>query len=166
MITREKVYADSYLVGRVRRYHTWPMLQAQTVGGHAWGVACIYVAVFGLPRAEVLLHCLHHDSGELWAGDLPFGVKNKIPGLKAAMDIAEEYGLRMLDIKLPELQDDEKVKIKICDLLEMHRHGWHEVMMGNQFAVPVMQDTASAAQALAGKHCHSESVNRWLEEFR
>jgi len=162
MISRDQVYASRYLAGRVKRYSTWPMLQAQSVGEHCWGVACIYVEVFGLPRSEVLYYCLHHDSGELWSGDLPFGTKLKVNGLKDRMEEAEAIGLQKLEIRLPDLLLIERVQVKISDLLEMYETGKHEVNLGNNYAYPIMHDTSSAAQKIAAQHGLSNKVNDWL----
>jgi 5'-deoxynucleotidase YfbR-like HD superfamily hydrolase len=139
------------------------MINAQTVGHHCWRVACIFVEVFGLPRVEVLYYCLHHDSGELYAGDVPFGVKKVVPGLKDAMDNAESIGLKQLDIRLPELTKEEQIQVKICDYLEMHETGEYELKMGNKYAEPIVKDTMYAAQRLANESCWSEHVNMWLD---
>jgi len=162
MMHRQEIYRSRYLAGCVKRYSTWPMLQQQTVGHHCWRVANIYVECFGMPRAEVLYYCLNHDSGELWAGDLPFGVKARLPALKEAMNEAEAIGLQQLELKLPELSHMEIVQCKICDLLEMHECGEHEMKMGNTYAEPIYRDTAHAAQRLAGELCVSQKVNDWL----
>jgi 5'-deoxynucleotidase YfbR-like HD superfamily hydrolase len=162
MISRERVYSSRFLAGQVTRYHVWPTITQQTVAAHSWRVACIIVEVFGLPRADVLYYALHHDSGELWAGDVPFTVKAKTPGLREAMNCAEDSGRRLLDLRLPELTTWELVQVKIADLLEMHEYGEMEVNLGNQYAEPVRLDTMLAAQKLAAEHCYSDLVNRWL----
>jgi hypothetical protein len=162
-VDRDQIYASRHLAGRVKRYSTWPTLHQQTIGEHCWRVAGIFVEIFGMPRAEVLYFTLHHDSGELWAGDLPFGIKKAVVGLKDCMNMAEQIGLQYLGIKLPELTKSELVQVKICDLLEMHEFGKIEIDMGNKYAFPIIKDTLYLAQRLAGEHCFSEKVNRWLE---
>jgi 5'-deoxynucleotidase YfbR-like HD superfamily hydrolase len=119
------------------------MLTRQTDAEHAWRVATIYCEVFGLPRAEVLFYCLHHDSGELWGGDIPFSVKAATPGMREASNLAEAEGLRRLGITMPKLDPDEFSRVKVSDLLEMWEHGRHELRLGNQYALPVVQDTYS-----------------------
>jgi len=142
------------------------MIRPQTIAEHCWRVAGIYVEVFGLPRVEVLYFCLHHDSGELWSGDVPFKLKESNPDLGKAMREAEQVGLKMLNIKLPTITTQEKVQVKISDLLEMHETGWIEYHMGNQFAEPIMKDTLAAAWNLAGENCVSENIKRWLGDRR
>lgn len=149
---REAIQADRFFAGRVKRYHTWPTLHQQTVAEHCWRVAGIYVELFGMPRAEVLYYCLHHDSGELSSGDMPFMAKDRVPGLRAAMRASEAQGLKVLGIKLPKLTKREQWRVKIADLLEMHEFGKIEVMMGNTLAQPIVDDTLSAAIAIARRH--------------
>ena len=105
-----------------------------------------------MPRAEVLAYALWHDCGEMFSGDLPFMVKNAVPGLADAMKLAEAYGLKQLGITLPELNPLEKAQVKIADLLEMHEFGAMEVLMGNQFGAAVRDDTLAAAWRLSKEH--------------
>lgn len=149
---RASVYRDIHMAGRVKRYHTWPVLHQQTVAEHCWGVASLYAAIFGMPRAEVFYYCLHHDSGELWAGDLPFTVKDKVPGLREAMEDGERAGRAILNVLLPQLTDQEKRRVKICDLLEMYFFGLIEVAMGNTYGSPIAADTWAAAIKTAGDY--------------
>lgn len=162
MIDRNEMYRSRYLAGCVLRYASWPMIKTQTVGHHCWRVACILVEIFGMPRAEVLYYCLHHDSGELWAGDIPFGVKLQVPVLKEAMNTAETIGLNQLGLRLPELTKEERIQVKICDLLEMHETGEHELNLGNKYAESIRRDTLYAAQTIARESCMSEYVNGWI----
>ena len=163
MINRGEIYRSVHLAGCVKRYSTWPMIHEQTVGHHCWRVATIFVEIFGLPRAEVLLFCLHHDSGELYAGDIPFRIKREVQGLKDLMNAAEDLGLHQLGIELPILTKEERIQVKIADLLEMHERGEYEFNLGNQYAEPIIMDTMYEAQKLAGESCMSEHVNRWLQ---
>jgi hypothetical protein len=80
------------------------------------------------------------------------------------MDYAEELGLRQLEIKLPELTKEERIQVKIADLLEMHERGEYEYNLGNAYAEPIIWDTMHDAQKLAKEFCMSEHVNRWLTE--
>jgi len=146
---REEILSSRQLAGRVKRFHTWPVLHQQTVGEHSARVATIYVEVFGLPRAEVLYYCLHHDSGHMTSGDSPFPVKTTLPGMKHACDAAEKMGLDALGVELPKLSKLEKRRVKICDLLEMYEFGVVELNMGNIYAIPIVRDTRETALEMA-----------------
>jgi 5'-deoxynucleotidase YfbR-like HD superfamily hydrolase len=132
------------MAGRVKRYHTWPTLQEQSVAAHSWRVATIYIQLFGLPRAEVLEYLLFHDCGELFAGDTPFYVKRCRPGLKTASDEASEHGLAVLGIALPELTSVEKGQVRCADLLEMYEMGAIESRMGNFYGIIVCANIVEA----------------------
>lgn len=162
-MNRDDIYRSKYLAGCVKRYHAWPMIREQTVGHHCWRVATMFVEIFGMPRAEVLYYCLHHDSGELWAGDIPFRGKRTVE-LKRAMDHSEEMGREKLGIHLPELTKEELIQVKICDLLEMYETGEYEFNLGNKYAEPIMDDTLQSATALANGSCMSQHVENWLTQ--
>lgn len=151
-LNRGQIYASRYLAGKVKRYHTWPMIHPQSVAEHCWRVANLYVDIFGMPRAEVLYYCLNHDSGELSAGDPPFGVKRNVHGYQEAHRRAEQMGLLNLGIRLPELTELELVKVKICDLCEMHETGLHEMRLGNSYAEPIVEDTIAMANKLVAEY--------------
>jgi hypothetical protein len=80
------------------------------------------------------------------------------------MDAAEDLGLHQLGIELPALTKEERIQVKIADLLEMHERGEYEFNLGNTYAEPIVMDTMYEAQKLAGESCMSEHVNRWLQE--
>jgi 5'-deoxynucleotidase YfbR-like protein len=160
-MNRKQIYASRHLAGRVQRYHAWPVLHIQTVAEHSCRVAQIVVEIFGMPRAEVLYCCLHHDSGELWTGDVPFSVKQHNPAFHAAYELEEQYGLQMLKLELPKLTEQERVRVKIADLLEMWEFGHIEMLMGNSLAECVVDDTLGAALKLAKEHGMSEQVDKW-----
>lgn len=134
--------------GRVRRYHTWVVHHQQTVGEHCWQVALVYEQVWGPLRAEVERYIRHHDTAELVVGDPPFPVKANNPELKAGYDALEGPALERLGVALPVLTAEERVKVKVADLLEMMVLGMTEREMGNLLAAPVVTRTERAAYAL------------------
>lgn len=134
------------------------MLISQSVGEHSARVATIYVEIFGLPRAEVLYYVLHHDSGELHAGDPPFPVKKLIAGYKDACDVAEARGLASLGVELPDLADWELRRVKVADLMEMWETGWHEMRLGNSYARPIVDDTIEAATRVLSEVSASDGI--------
>lgn len=159
---RDRIYRSQAMAARVKRYHGWQTLHIQTVGEHSARVANIYVSIFGLPRAEVLYYALNHDAGELLAGDVPFGGKDKVPGLRIAISEAETAGLSLLGIELPTLTAQECARLKIADLLEMHEFGRIEELMGNRLAAPVTTDTLASALRKAAEIGELSIVEDWL----
>lgn len=160
-MTREEVYATRPLANRVKRYACWPTIYQQTVGEHSCRVAQIYVEIFGLPRAEVLYYAIWHDGGEQTAGDPPFPIKTIVPEYKAAHAAAERIGFIRLGLELPELTPLEKVRLRICDLLEMWEFGSIEVKLGNQYGAPVAQATLASARTCATE-TDLEQLDNWV----
>lgn len=143
MIIREQILGSMAMAGRVRRYHTWPVIHQQSVAEHSWRVATIHGEVFGPPLYVTLLYMLFHDVGELSSGDVPFLAKDAVPGYREAARAAEAMGRCTLGVALDDgdLSEGERVRVKACDLLEMWEFGLIERRMGNEFAEPVITDT-------------------------
>jgi 5'-deoxynucleotidase YfbR-like HD superfamily hydrolase len=130
----DKILSSKALAGRVKRWHCFPVLHHQTVGEHTQRVATLFLELWGIPRAEVLVYVLHHDLGELYSGDSPFSAKRDFLELKAATDRAEKYGQQKLGITMPELSEEEWMQFKLADLLEMMEFAMMESQLGNRYA--------------------------------
>jgi 5'-deoxynucleotidase YfbR-like HD superfamily hydrolase len=145
-------YVTDYVrhAGMVKRYHTWPTIQSQTVGEHSWQVALIFEKIFGELSSAVERYIRLHDVAELVVGDPPFPVKANNPDLKAAYVKAEEEALIRMELgKLHELHPEYMHQIKICDLLEMMQFGMTERELGNRLGIPIIVRTREAALKIA-----------------
>lgn len=156
---------DAYHAGRVKRYHTWAVHHQQTVGEHCWQVALVYEQIWGAPSAEVERWIRHHDTTELVVGDPPFPVKANSPALKAEYDRMEQGAQDRLGIVVMELNDRDRARVKVCDLLEMMRFGMMEREMGNLLAVPIVVRTAAAAMNLVKEKLAGDTqlVSSWVD---
>jgi 5'-deoxynucleotidase YfbR-like HD superfamily hydrolase len=148
---RGEITSSARLAGQVLRYHTWPTHRQQTVGEHVWQVMRIYVHLFGSPASETWEYILHHDTGEIVTGDIPFPLKSENHDLKVIMDKLEDAALE----KMPgvyqgswNISAHTKWKVKICDLLEMMEFGLQEEALGNRFAAPITKATAEAVRRM------------------
>lgn len=132
--------------GLVTRYHTWPTLTTQSVAEHCWGVLRIYMETFGHVQPNVTRYIVYHDAGELRVGDPPFPVKLENRDFSDAHKRVEKLALvEMLGGRgLPDLTVGEATRVKFCDLAEMWEFGLHERLLGNKYAVPIMDDIWSA----------------------
>jgi hypothetical protein len=137
--------------GRIKRYHSWPVIQNQTVGEHCWQVALIYQQLWGDIPSPVEKYIRLHDVAELVLGDIPFPAKANNPDLKAAYDAAEGRALTELGLHVPVLHPDVRLKVKICDLLEMMCFGMVERELGNTLALPIIIRTREVALKLVNK---------------
>jgi hypothetical protein len=148
---RTDILTSARLSGLVRRYHSWPVLTQQSVAEHTWQTLRIYWQLFGAPPPAITTYLLWHDCGELVTGDPPFPIKANNPDLKAKLDAMEEEALRGMGVTLPILHPTDKLRIKICDLIEMNEHGIHEYKLGNQYAEPIINDTRDKIRELGEK---------------
>lgn len=163
------VRRDIRLAGQVKRYATWPVLHQQSTGEHSWQVLRIYIEIFGAPSPEVTVYITHHDSAELVVGDPPFPLKAQNVDLKQIYDRLENSAMmEMRGEVLPVLSPEERVRIKICDLLEMWEFGEQEQMMGNRYAEPIIDDTLRAVRKMVeDPHFpsdHFDKVDRFIQE--
>lgn len=164
---REHVNECPFIAGRVERYHGWPTINTETVDAHTLGVLRIYLELFGDPPGNVLTCIVYHDYGEQWAGDIPFGGKLSVPGLKALHAEAEEEGLAKLGIgRLPTLSPEASMRIKLCDLLQMYEFGKYEAQMGSRYALPVVEATSNAALHVARELCITVKTENWMKSGR
>lgn len=140
---RDAVRSDSRRAGDVIRYASWPHLRTQTTGAHTWQVMRILTTIWPRATADALVFALHHDSGELGSGDIPYPHKLLRPELKAIMDELEAESLLDQDIQVPDPGPDWRWRIKTCDLIEMLEQGMDEVIMGNRYGVPIVHGMES-----------------------
>lgn len=168
----EDITTSSRLAGQVCRYHTWPTLQEQSNAEHSWQVARVYEALFGPPSAAVEQRIRWHDAGEIVTGDLPFPVKSKNPTIKTVVDTMERQAVVDFGVELAEVSNEEKHRVKLCDLIEMWEFGTVELALGNRFAQPIVDRTKDAFMALLTREfkdigvaervgAHMERVRRW-----
>lgn len=160
--------------GAVKRYHVMRTHRTQTVAEHSQGVAIIILQIFPAADARLLRAALTHDFHERDTGDMPSTAKWKFPGLKAAMQEAEDqwngdhagYG----DSALP---DFEKRILKWADYLELMLWSIEEMMLGNRYgaesygnisrALEHMQPpTTEAGQLFTQTRTHGDHVVKSL----
>ena len=130
---------DLRRAGDVIRWATWPTIRTQTMAHHAWNVCRILTTIWPHAPAPVIVRALHHDSGELGAGDIPHPYKRDRPELKAIMDSLEDDSLALCGVVLPVVDDQWLVRLKLCDWIEMLEYAWDEHLLGSAFAWPVAQ---------------------------
>lgn len=141
------------LAGRIKRYHTWPTIQQQTVAEHTWQVMRIWFELFGSPSSDIAIAILLHDVGELKTGDLPYRGKRENPKLKEiSADIEKEHLVRMVeancicDQKLPTISIYDSMRLKFCDLLEMGEFALDEIQLGNSGAKLIFRNVELAIE--------------------
>jgi 5'-deoxynucleotidase YfbR-like HD superfamily hydrolase len=87
--------------------------------------------IFGELPEYITVYLLYHDVPELKVGDPPYPIKKDNPVLKKEMDRLEEEALQSFGIELPQLTENEKLRVKICDALDCWEYAREEIAMGN-----------------------------------
>lgn len=161
---REDVLRSTRLAGGIKRYHTWPVVQKQTVAEHTWQVLRIWWEIWGPMGPAVSSYLIWHDAGEGVPGDLPFPVKRNNPSLALEVHALEVEAIANMGIDLIglHLTDTELVQAKLCDLIEMHEFGMMEGALGNTFAEPIISDTNVAIGQMMTKLPYDEAVKAKL----
>lgn len=131
------IHRDPRWGGNVRRYHTWPTIQEQSVASHSWNVVRLLLVLWPDAPQPVLVAALLHDVGEVEAGDPPYPSKRDYPELKIGHDRAE-YNVHVAMsepwlLPAPIIVDDHsRTLVKLADMMEMWEFGIAEVELGNR----------------------------------
>jgi 5'-deoxynucleotidase YfbR-like HD superfamily hydrolase len=136
---------------RVKRYHTVPMLNEQTVGEHVAQLLRITMTIWPHPPRNFIAHILCHDMPECVLGDPPYPAKRVHPPLKDAMTGAEDKVVRDMrgHWSLPEytpLTEEEHRVFKLFESIEMWECGLNEIEMGNKTAYIIKNQMEDAIQ--------------------
>lgn len=154
MPSNEDVVHSSRFGGEVMRYHTWPTLRRQTVMDHTGHVIRIYWDLFEEVPPEVCAYLIHHDLPEVKVGDPPHPVKLHNPRLKEVYDdledatLAEQIGEERAQQVLGNVTTKERLRMKLCDLLEMVEFASIEWNLGNRYAWPIFEKVGAAIDGL------------------
>ena len=115
----------------VKRWHTRRMLTSDTVGEHTANVLAIIFALDSSPSRNLLQAALYHDTAEQWTGDIPATAKWRSARLKQACDSLEDDMMLENSIKVPTLEDEERLALKWADMLELLYRCFDEIELGN-----------------------------------
>ena len=127
--TIEALYAS----GGVRRMHTLPVREQQTVAAHTFGAQVIAVEIAkknGLSTGPILEWLLYHDVPEVATGDMPAHVK-RTAGIGEVLEKLEEDWCRAFGLVTRVLGEKEKLAAKAADTLDLLFTMLHERRTGN-----------------------------------
>lgn len=117
--------------GAVKRWHTIETITEQTVAAHSWGVACVCLDIWPDCSRSLITAALHHDVPEARVGDVPAPVKWEYPSLKKELDKVEDAEAEAIGISY-KLNESDKVKLKIADMMELLWFCIDEERLGNR----------------------------------
>lgn len=110
-----------YRSGSVTRWHARPEVTAtQTDADHHGRVAQIMLYFWPNVRREMIYAALHHDCGELVAGDVPHPAKQAMPELATMLDKVEAQARADMGVTTIEMTPGERRVLKFCDRLEAY----------------------------------------------
>tara|TARA_R110000737_G_scaffold41837_5_gene62541 strand:+ start:32 stop:550 length:519 start_codon:yes stop_codon:yes gene_type:complete len=136
--------------GKIKRYHTHPIIGEQTVGEHTYGVVQILRYITGDNCTKsMLMAALDHDVLEYFTGDIPHPAKKMFPELKGLLGRIEchlenEVGL----LEHTNLSEKEQLTIRCADLLEMGFFGKYQMDLGNGYGKAITENIVKALEAL------------------
>ena len=118
---------------QVRRFHTVPTVQVNTVGHHSHGVAMLAWGITqGQASAALLMAALTHDLGEQVIGDIPSPTKRALgPIGMEAINEMEDRTLRSAGYAFP-LTAVENNILKLADCLDGMLFCIGERILGNR----------------------------------
>lgn len=144
-----KFYHALVTAGRVKRWHTVSTVGTQTVADHTYGVMCTLLYITdGEASKDLMLAALQHDIAEGMTGDTPHPFKLKH---REEFDYLEDRALQEINpncVFMGNLTTDEKLLLKIADLLEMGIWATYELVLGNAYALTIMQNILQALSGL------------------
>ena len=110
-----------YRSGGVTRWHARPEVTApQTDADHHGRVAQIMLYFWPNVRREMIYAALHHDCGELLAGDVPYQAKQETPELAILLGGLERHARDDMGITPTDITPGEHRMLKFCDRLEAY----------------------------------------------
>ena len=109
----------------------------------------IYFQIWGPLPPEISTYLIWHDAGELVTGDIPFPFKSYNPMIKKEFDALEANAVMAMGGGTPVvLTTIEQQRVKLVDVLDMYEQGKVEVAMGNQYALPIVNDPLNVIRKL------------------
>lgn len=119
----------------VRRFHTVPLLNPETVGHHSGNVVALcYFLTRGGASAELLMAALFHDIAEQFTGDVPSPAKWSSKAFAKSLEKVEEWFATTNGFWhiFAALKEEEREILKAADMLDLVLKCKEEIALGNQ----------------------------------
>lgn len=127
--------------GRVERGHGITHQGSYSNAAHQWGVAMLMLQLFPEDFPRLASYCLTHDVPEAWFGDVPATTMRYVPGLREQLGVYEAATNRSLGLPPEqELGEEDHLKLKCCDRLELYLWCMEQRMLGNRFVEEILKE--------------------------
>jgi len=129
--------------GRIKRYHTVPLIGEQSVAEHSYNVVQILRHITkDMLSINLLKAALDHDVLEYFTGDMPYPTKCAYPALYGALkkveaEIAHELGIDY------ELTPKEELLLRWADVMEAGMFGDQQLRLGNKHGLEIVENVIS-----------------------
>jgi len=152
--------------GKVKRWHTEPTIQQQTLSDHIFNMLRIYMAIWGEPPPAIVMKIMYHDFEELYLGDLPHWAA-QIPDLKIAyLEVEHQLQHEYQDIlSATHRYNAFEYRIKICDWIEALEFMLEEILLGNsRMRLRMEKLYQKLERLLKDEYRDEEPVLRYLDD--
>jgi len=122
----------------VKRFHTTPTIQQNTVAQHSLGCAALLYLIYDDPSPAVVKAAIHHDFFEYYTGDIPSPAKRS--GLVRVTGLPEN--------PCAELSEVERRQLKFVDCFEGMLFCCEERLLGNRNLIGVFNTYLNYIEAL------------------
>jgi len=136
----ESFVYQSRACNNVRRFHTRERIREETVGHHSANVCAILLYLNPEIPRTCLVYALMHDWPEHFTGDVPAPAKWADEDLSNSIQRLEGMFWQDLGAYPPEITEDEKMYLKLADMLDLVLSSYDECHRGNQFATELVQN--------------------------
>ncbi len=136
-----------YVASKVKRWHGHDGPN-QNLAEHSFGVAMIIAAWHPKPSAELLKASLQHDLHEKWFADIPYGVKQHHPELKALEDKSRVAFMDAAQVPHLKLTEEEGLWLKFADQYEALLYLANATFVLTPELQEIMQQCATVANTL------------------
>lgn len=150
--------------GKIRRYHTAPVIEIQTVADHTYGVCQIlrYILEENV-SSQLFKAALDHDVSEYWLGDMPHPTKKAFPQLYEIFKAVEDKVMMDNELTQPGLTNKEKICLLAADWLEAAVFGARQTYMGNNYGFTIMEAIFQAMKTLDSAVLPQRAKDLWIE---
>ena len=150
----------------VKRFHTTPRTQEETVGHHSANVAAIVLRLAPECRKELLVQALMHDVPEYYTGDVPAPFKWRNPDAKLGLKMGELDYVYQHDIPNPLLTEEEEKLLKLADMLDLNLSSIEDWGRGNQYARQLVKNGQEYIRIMTNFEQYKDEVNQMVEETK
>lgn len=148
--------------GRVKRFHTEPIIGEETVGHHSYNVACWVIALTNheVPR-DLLLAAIYHDTDEQVLGDIPGPAKWFASDVINLVESKQREFRQSQGLEI-QLTDEQHNTLKWADKLDLLLTCYDQQRLGNKLGLEMCCRVVKLLESLPAHEVGSKVLEAWL----